>query len=49
MLEKKMWFKKKTSLRQCGNVVRIAMPIVLGFDDGSHHVGKKKMWSKLQC
>jgi hypothetical protein len=49
MLEKKMWSKKKTSLRQCGNVVRIAMPIVLGFDDGSHHVGKKKMWSKLQC
>jgi hypothetical protein len=36
-----MWSKKKTSLRWRANVIRIAMPIVLGFDDGSHHVGKR--------
>ncbi len=44
MLEKKkkqMWSKKKTSLRWCANVVRIAMPSVLGFDNGSHHAGKR--------
>jgi hypothetical protein len=36
-----MWFKKKTCLRWCANVVIIAMPNVLGFDDGNHHLGKK--------
>jgi hypothetical protein len=39
---KQMWSKKKTCLRWCANVVRIAMPSVLGFDDGSHHALKKK-------
>jgi len=35
-------------LRWCANVVRIAMPSVLGFDDGGQYVGgkKKQMWSK---
>jgi hypothetical protein len=42
MIRKKlMWFKKKTCLRWCANVVIIAMPNVLGFDDGNHHLGKK--------
>jgi hypothetical protein len=46
MLKKEqMWSKKKTGLRWCVNVVRIAMPSVLGFDDGSHHAEKEKMWS----
>jgi hypothetical protein len=39
-LKKQMWFKKKIGLRWCANEVKIAMPSVLGFDDGSHHVGK---------
>jgi hypothetical protein len=43
MLKKEqMQSKKKTSLRWCANVVRIAMPSVLGFDDGSHHAEKNK-------
>jgi hypothetical protein len=33
--------KKLTYLRWCVNVVRIAMPSVLGFDDGGQYVEKK--------
>jgi hypothetical protein len=32
-----MWSKKKMGIRRCANVVRIAMPSVLGFNDGGHH------------
>jgi hypothetical protein len=39
--------KEETCLRWCVNVIRIAMPSVLGFDDGGHYVEKKqKMWFK---
>jgi len=47
MLKKKKWFKKKTCLRWYANVVKIAMPIVLGFDDGSHHVRKRTNMVKI--
>jgi hypothetical protein len=47
MLKKEqMCSKKKTGLRRCANVVRIAMPSVLGMDDGSHHAEKEQMWCK---
>jgi hypothetical protein len=32
-----MWFKKNMGIRRCTNVVRIAMPSFLNFDDGGHH------------
>ncbi len=31
------------------NVVRIAMPSVLGFDDGGQYVEKKKWFKKKTC
>jgi hypothetical protein len=38
--KKQMWYKKKTSLRRCANVVRIVMTNVLGFDDGGEYAEK---------
>ncbi len=39
----KMWSEKKIGFRWCVNVVRIVMPSVLDFDDGSHHARKKNV------
>ncbi len=39
--ERNKYGLEETGLRWCVNVVRIAMPSVLGFHDGSHYAEKR--------